>query len=225
MRREVNEEMSQESRQRLTAPVLMLVTDRSLVGGADALVSVVDEAVAGGATAVQLREKDLPPGELLSLARRLRGVTAGRACLIVNGPLEVALACKADGVHLPEMEAMIERPTEAFLVGRSVHSLEAARRAEREHPDYLIAGPIWKAASHPDSTPVGLQLIESISARVAVPVLAIGGVSAIRVQPAISSGAVGVAAVSAFVLDRAQETARMRGALDDAWAIKANRVR
>jgi thiamine-phosphate pyrophosphorylase len=203
----------------------MLVTDRRLVGGADALVSVVDEAVAGGATAVQLREKDLPPGELLSLARRLREVTAGRACLIVNGPLEVALACKADGVHLPDVAAMLERPAEALLVGRSVHSLEAARRAELERADYLIAGPIWKAASHPDSTPAGLQLIESISATVAVPVLAIGGVSAIRVRPAISSGAVGVAAVSAFVLDTALETARMRGALNDAWAVQANTVR
>src|SRR3990170_4672945 len=88
---------------RLPVPTLMLVTDRTLAGGEDALVDAVAAAVAGGVDAVQLRGKDLPPDRLLALAHRLRDVTARTgALLIVNGPLEVALTANADGVHLPE---------------------------------------------------------------------------------------------------------------------------
>src|SRR3990172_8749667 len=91
-------------------PTLMLVTDRTLCGGVDALVRAVEAAVAGGVNAVQLREKDLSPAELLPLARRLREVTGGRALLLVNGPPEVALACDADGVHLPPHAPLIHPP-------------------------------------------------------------------------------------------------------------------
>src|SRR3990170_1665561 len=116
-------------------PCLMVVTDRALCGGAEGLPAAVEAAVSGGADAVQLREKDLPAAELMALARRLRAVTQGRALLIVNGPLEVAVAVEADGVHLPEDAPMLPRPRRGFLVGRSVPSAEAARRAEAEGTD------------------------------------------------------------------------------------------
>ena len=133
----------------------MAVTDRALCRGADGLVAAVEAAVSGGADAVQLREKDLAEAELLPLARRLRAVTEGRALLIVNGPLEVALAAGADGVHLPEDAPMPLRPRRGFLVGRSVHSAEAARRAEAEGADYLVAGPVYETRSHPGVEPAG----------------------------------------------------------------------
>src|SRR3972149_12108240 len=97
----------------------MVVTDRVLCGGADGLAAAVEAAVSGGADAVQLREKDLADGDLLALARRLREVTRG-ALLVVNGPLEVAVAAGADGVHLPEGAPPVRRPREGFLVGRSI---------------------------------------------------------------------------------------------------------
>ncbi len=109
-------------------------------------------------------------------------VTRGRALLIVNGPLEVALAADADGVHLPEAAASIERPARPFLVGRSVHSREAAERAWAECSDYMIAGPAFETASHPDAAPGGPRLIEEISAAVAVPVIAIGGITPERLR-------------------------------------------
>ena len=123
----------------LSRPCLMLVSDRSLCPD---LVGAVEAAVTGGVDAVQLREKDMPSEELLALARRLRRVTEGRAVptgrqalLLVNGPLAVALAAEADGVHLAEDAPPVERPRRSFLIGRSVHSLKAARRAEAEGVD------------------------------------------------------------------------------------------
>src|SRR3990172_8064807 len=107
----------------LPRPCLMLVTDRSLCGGADGLAAAVEAAVEGGADAVQLREKSLPASELSTLARRLRLATHDRAFLVVNGPLDVALAAGADGVHLPEGAPPVRRPRQGFLVGRSIHSL------------------------------------------------------------------------------------------------------
>lgn len=201
-------------------PCLMLVTDRSFWGGAEGLVAAVEAAVEGGVDAVQLREKDLPPEKLLPLARRLGGATLGRALLLVNGPLEVALAGEADGVHLPENAPPVRCPREGFLVGRSVHSVRAARRAEAEGADYLIAGPVYETRSHPGREPAGLSLIEEITRSVRVPVLAIGGVSAARVEEVVRAGASGVAVISAVLAaaDRQEAAAELRRALDAAWA-------
>jgi thiamine-phosphate pyrophosphorylase len=215
----------------LPLPCLMLVTDRSLCGGADGLVAAVEAAVQGGADAVQLREKDpdgrsLPPEDLLPLARRLRQATLGRALLLVNGSLDVALAVEADGVHLPASALSVWRPREAvpvggqgFLVGRSVHSLEAARRAEAEGADYLVAGPVYETRSHPGREPAGLSLIEGITRRVRVPVLAIGGVNAGRVDEVVRAGASGVAVISAVLAatDRRVAAGDLRRALDAVW--------
>jgi thiamine-phosphate pyrophosphorylase len=203
----------------LPLPCLMLVTDRSLCGGGDGLVAAVEAAVQGGADAVQLREKDLPPEGLLPLARRLRGATLGRALLLVNGPLEVALAAEADGVHLPEAAPPVRRRREGFLVGRSVHSLEAARRAEAEGVDYLVAGPVYETRSHPGREPAGLSLIEEITRGVRVPVLAIGGVGVGRVEEVVRAGASGVAVISAVLsaTDRRAAAGELRQALDGAW--------
>jgi thiamine-phosphate pyrophosphorylase len=197
----------------------MAVTDRALCRGADGLVAAVEAAVSGGADAVQLREKDLAEAELLPLARRLRAVTEGRALLIVNGPLEVALAAGADGVHLPEHLPMPLRPRRGFLVGRSVHSAEAARRAGAEGADYLIAGPVYETRSHPSVEPAGLALIEEIAAAVRVPVLAIGGITTEHVEEVVRAGASGVAVISAVLAqpDPRAAAEALRRALDAAW--------
>ena len=213
----------------LPCPCLMLVTDRSLCGGADGLIEAVEAAVEGGVDAVQLRDKDLPREDLLPLARRLRRATLERslptgrqALLLVNGPPDVALAADADGVHLPQAAPVgaDTRPRQGFLVGRSVHSAEAARRAESEGVDYLIAGPVYETRSHPGREPAGLSLIEDVAGTVRIPVLAIGGVSAARVEEVVRAGASGVAVISAVLgrRDRRAAAAELRRALDAAWA-------
>ncbi len=205
-------------------PILMLVTDRALCGGADGLVAAVEAAVAGGVDAVQLREKSLPPDDLLALARRLRTVTRDRALLLVNGPLDVALAAEADGVHLPEAAPSVQRPQPGFLVGRSIHSMDAARRAAAEGVDYLVAGPVYPTRSHPGAEPAGLGLIGEVCEAVHVPVLAIGGVTAERVPAVLRAGpdVIGVAVISAVLAarDPAAAAAELREALVAAWAVQ-----
>ena len=208
----------------LPLPCLMLVSDRSLCPD---LVGAVEAAVTGRVDAVQLREKDMPSEELLPLARRLRQAMEGRAVpagrqvqLLVNGSLAVALAAEADGVHLPEDAPPVERPQRSFLIGRSVHSLATARRAEAEGVDYLIAGPVYETRSHPGREPAGLALIEEVTRSVRTPTLAIGGVTAGRVEDLVRAGASGVAVISAILAqpDNRAAAEGLRRALDVAWA-------
>ena len=176
----------------------MLVTDRALVGGVDRLVEAAAAAVEGGVNAVQLREKDLAAADLARLAGQLREAIGGRALLIVNGNADVACEIAADGLHLPA-DAPFARPDGVALVGRSVHSVEAAVRAERDGADYLIAGPIYETPSHPGVPAAGVRLISGAVAAVSVPVVAIGGIRAARVQGVLSAGAGGVAVISAVL--------------------------
>jgi thiamine-phosphate diphosphorylase len=203
----------------LPLPVLMLITDRHLAGSQEALVSAVTEAVEGGVNSVQLREKDLSLADLLSLAVRLREVIGERAMLVVNGSLDVALASGADGVHLPEAAPMIERPRRPFVIGRSVHSREAAELAWAECSDYVIAGPVYKTGSHPGMEPGGLALIEEITSAVALPVLAVGGVTADRVEEVMRAGSSGIAVISAILGRQAGQAAQaLRERVDSAWS-------
>ena len=176
----------------------MLVTDRHLAGGEDALLKAVDDAIDGGVNVVQLREKDMRPADLLPLAVQMRGVTAGRAMLLVNGPLDVALEAGADGVHLPE-DAEPPRAPWTFTWGRSVHSMTAALMAMSEAARHIIVGPIFKTRSHPDTEPVGLELIRELAPIALCPVIAIGGITAENARDVVQAGAHGIAVISGIL--------------------------
>jgi thiamine-phosphate pyrophosphorylase len=206
----------------------MLVTDRTLVptGG---LADAVDRAVAGGVDAVQLREKDLADGELIALGRELRAVTRGRALLLVNGTLAQAHACDADGLHLPEAappvapdrHSAFRIPHSAFLLGRSVHDVDAARRAAAERVDYLVLGTVFPSRSHPGGATGGLDLVRHVRAAVDVPIVAIGGITAANAASVLRAGASGVAVISAILAapDPRAAAAELRAAIDQARAV------
>ena len=183
---------------KLPTPTLMLVTDRRLAGGGDALVRAVAEAVEGGVNVVQLREKDLPPAELLPLACRLREVTAGRALLLVNGPPDLALEAGADGVHLPEA-AEPPRPPWTYTWGRSVHSEIAAVHAMCEAARYLVVGPLYGTVSHSGATPLGPGIVRALAPISRVPIIGIGGITAKNAADVMRAGASGVAVISAIL--------------------------
>ena len=199
----------------------MLVTDCSRLRGR-ALEVVASLAVEGGATVVQLRENDLPTRELDDLAITLRAVLRGRALLLVNDRVDVALAAGADGVQLPERglpgKAVREIAGEACILGRSVHGVDAAVHAEAESADFVLVGTIYATASKPEQTPAGVELVRAAVQAVRVPVVAIGGVTAENAGELIEAGASGVAVIGAIMDadDPKQAAAELRSALDAA---------
>lgn len=186
---------------KLSLPCLCLVTDRGRTASGD-LVDTARAAVDGGVGMVQLREKDCPAGELLALARELRGATDGRALLIVNDRVDIALLSGADGVQLGEngLDAASARRLVGpdMLIGRSVHSVEGAVEAEADGADFLVLGTIFQTDSHPAADTGGLDLVREVTGRVKLPVTGIGGISESNVGGLIEAGANGAAVITAI---------------------------
>ncbi len=185
-------------------PRLMLVTDRKTCPD---LYSAIRSALEAGLRLVQLREKDLPSGELLDLAKALRELTAKfNALLIVNDRLDVAMLSEADGVHLGEgalrvKEARRLLPSGA-IVTAAAHSLDRAVAAEQAGADAVVLGTIFPSASKPGVEPVGLSLLQEVATRLSIPVYAIGGIDRHRAAQALEVGAYGVAIIRAVLAER-----------------------
>jgi thiamine-phosphate pyrophosphorylase len=195
--------------------ILHLVTDRRrLAPTADqetagrCLVEQARFAVAAGLDVIQLREPDLDGDALVRLARALVAATRGSATrLVVNERLDIALAARADGVHLraDSVDAARMRgcTRPGFLIGRSVHSAAEARTAGPV--DYLVAGAVWPTSSKPPDHPLlGVSGLARIVDAAAVPVVAIGGVQPSRAGEVASTGAAGIAAITAWTAERGE---------------------
>ena len=165
--------------------------------------AVVSSAKAGvraaaRATVIQLRAPGLTARELEREARTL--VRESTVPVIVSSRCDIALAAGAAGVNLPERDISprdARRLLGDGLVGRSVHSLEAASQAERDGADFVVFGPVWATPSHPDERPRGLETLREVAASTSLPVLAIGGVTERRIA-AVLSVCAGYAAVRLF---------------------------
>ncbi len=185
---------------------LYLVTDRPLCGGRD-LIEVTAEAVAGGATMVQLREKDVDTRDFVALARALKALLdEARVPLLINDRLDVALASGAAGVHVGQKD-MHPADVRAILgseaiVGLSVESAELARAARNLPVDYLGAGPVYATTTKKDAAPVlgipGLCGIVAEASAAGLPVVGIGAIGPGRATEVVRAGADGVAVVSAL---------------------------
>jgi thiamine-phosphate pyrophosphorylase len=166
--------------------------------------AIVASAAAGSraaprATIVQLRAPALTTAELEREARAL--VASAPVPVLISSRCDVALACDAAGVNLPERDVPIAAARMLLavrLIGRSVHSIGGAQAAEREGADYVIFGPVWESASHRGTAPAGLAALAEVARSVRIPVLAIGGVTAERVADVLASGAAGYAAIRLF---------------------------
>ncbi len=184
-------------------PRLYLVTDRRQTRGRP-LVEVVEECLGAGLRAVQLREKDLTDAEFLALARPLRDLTRRvGARLFINGRLDAALAVGADGLQrghdAPPMPVLRSRAP-GLTIGASVHSVDEARAAERDGADFIVFGPVYDTPSkRPYGPPQGVDALANVVNAVAVPVFAIGGITAERVAEVRAAGAHGVAVISAIL--------------------------
>ena len=152
---------------------------------------------------VQLRKKDLPGRALLQVGQRLKQAIDGHALLIINERVDVAQACDADGVQLGEdgLPVPVVRRLlgKGKLIGRSVHSVEAAIQAQAEGADFLVVGTIFTTGSHPGAKPAGVGLLAEIAQQVRLPFLGIGGVTADNVPEVMEAGASGVALITAIL--------------------------
>jgi thiamine-phosphate diphosphorylase len=186
----------------LPGPCLGLVTDRRIIGEGT-LVDRVGQAVAGGVDLVQLREKDLPGGKLLELARALKERIGDSALLVINERVDVAAAAQADGVQLGEEALPVAAARDILgpkvLIGRSVHSLEGAVQATEQGADFLVVGTIFATRSHPSEEPAGPDLIRRIAAEVPLPLIGIGGINLANVAQVIEAGARGVAVITSIL--------------------------
>jgi thiamine-phosphate pyrophosphorylase len=199
---------------------LCLVTDRHQTRGRD-LVAVVEACLEAGLRAVQLREKDVGAGELARFARALRGPTAGHgALLIVNDRADVALAAGADGVQRTGTSLSIADirgiGDKRLLVGASVHARDEAIAAAEAGADWVVFGPVYDTPSKRRyGPPQGLEALAGVTAAVAVPVIAIGGITPERVAEVRAAGAHGVAVIAAILAaeDPAAQTRRFLQAL------------
>ena len=208
----------------LPNPALCLVTDRS-VCTPDELPGRVAAAVAGGVDIVQLRDKEESGGALLEIANALRDTTHGSAILLINERADVAAACGADGVQLGEaaMPIAAVRPIlpSGSIVGRSVHSVDGAIKAQTSAADFLLVGTMFTTRSHPGEEPSGPGLLERIRAvGISAPLLAIGGITADNVAQVMQAGADGAAVITAILAstDPQDAASRIKSAMLDAIA-------
>ena len=181
-----------------------LITDRRSAG-ARSLPDIVRAAIAGGVTAVQLREKEASTREMIEMGRVLLAITrAAGVPLIVNDRVDVALALNADGVHVgqADMPAALARRLIGSdrILGVSAATVAEAEQAVRDSADYLGVGDVYGTPSKPDAgPPIGLEGLAAVARAVRVPVVAIGGITPENAAATISAGAVGVAVISAIV--------------------------
>ncbi|MGH2574620.1 MAG: thiamine phosphate synthase [Ignavibacteria bacterium] len=178
---------------------LLFITDRKLCRE-DSLEYIIKSACRHGVKAIQLREKDLLAKELLNLAIRIRKITnIYSSKLIINDRLDIALLSHADGLHCPQdgvSYKSVKKFNSKFLVGKSVHSIEEAFKADKDGYDYLIFGPVFRTLSKIKyGKPTGLKELYKVARSVKVPVYAIGGINPDRAKSCIANGAHGIAVV------------------------------
>ena len=154
---------------------------------------------ASRATILQLRAPDLTSAQVEAEATELIG--SSPVPVVISSRIDIAVACDAAGVHLPERDAATSEARKLIgrrLVGRSVHSLDGAAAAAAEGADYVIYGPVWPSATHPYVEAVGIDALSQVARSVHIPVLAIGGVTPERIAECHRAGAAGYAAIGMF---------------------------
>ncbi len=190
---------------------LYVITDAGLSRGRSHA-EVLREAIAGGASVVQLRDKGLTTRELVSEGQKLRSLTREMgALLIVNDRIDVALAVEADGVHVGPDDMPVALARELVgphkILGASAGTVAEAREAQAEGADYLGVGSVYPTRTKADAgEPIGPDGLAHIVASVSIPVVGIGGINETDVAEVLAAGAEGVAIISAVV------------AADDVWA-------
>ncbi|UCH91665.1 MAG: thiamine phosphate synthase [Nitrospirota bacterium] len=185
-------------------PRLYLLTDRHNTSQRP-ISSVISQAVDAGVRMVQIREKDLDTRPLIDLVQNLIPlIKRHQGKVLVNDRIDLAMALDADGVHLrsdslplPLARRMLGNEK---LIGISTHSIREVQYAEKEGADFVVLGPIFETPSkRMYGPPLGLHALETACRASRLPIFAIGGINPRHVASVMSSGAYGIAVISAIL--------------------------
>ena len=182
---------------------LYAVTDRSWLRPGETLADAVEHAINGGATIIQLREKNADKKEKLELALELKQVCRRYGVpLIINDSVSLALASGADGVHLGQDDGDIRKAREILgedkIIGATAHNVQEAVLAAEAGADYLGCGAVFSSATKDNTIPLSMQELKKICKTVDIPVAAIGGINAGNIEKLDGTGISGAAVVSAI---------------------------
>ena len=182
--------------------LLYAVTDRSWLGS-ETLVSAVEKALKGGATFVQLREKELETEKFLEEAKTIKELCRKyHVPFVVNDNVDIAIAVDANGVHVgqSDMEAgnVRELIGKGKILGVSAQTVEQAVLAEKRGADYLGVGAVFHTGTKADADYVSYDTLKEICEAVSIPVVAIGGINRDNIMELSGSGICGIAVISAI---------------------------
>lgn len=191
-------------------PLVYLITDRfalrppptnsgAVVGR---LVEFIERAFAAGVDMLQIRERDLPTRDILSVSEAAVRIARNGARVTVNDRADVA-RCAGCGVHLTTHSLPVEAVRRVFgrdiIIGASTHNLEEAVAAEKGGADFVVFGPVYDTSSKRSyGPPVGVASLRTVTRRVRIPVLALGGITLSNFHETLEAGAAGVAGISLF---------------------------
>ncbi len=183
--------------------LLYAVTDRRWLKPGETLTGKTEEAIDGGATFVQLREKNLDEESFLREGMILKELCKRRNVpFVINDNVELAVKIDADGVHVgqEDMEASEVRRIVGWdkIIGVSAQTVEQAVMAEKHGADYIGVGAVFSTGSKDDAAEVTLEALKAICAAVKIPVIAIGGITEENVRELSGSGICGIAVISAL---------------------------
>jgi thiamine-phosphate pyrophosphorylase len=202
--------------------VLCLVTALDPCEDPTSLLVMIRAAIRGGVNMIQVRAPELERTEFFNLSASVMETVGDDALVLINNRVDVALAVDASGVQLgergPAVKAARNLGGDDWVIGRSVHSLEGAQKAESDQADFLMLGTIYETTSHPGQKGAGLDLVRNVAGRVGMPIIGIGGVNPERAADVVSAGAIGVAVIGGILRadDPERAAADLRKSIEDA---------
>lgn len=182
---------------------LYLVTDNNQLRGRD-FFNVVEEAIRGGVTMVQIREKNITLREFYEKALLLKNITNRyHIPLLINDRVDIAMAVDAEGVHIGQKDIPVSEIRKIFgsekIIGATANTIELAIEAEKQGADYLGVGALFSTTTKKDTKPISTHKLKEIAKSVKIPVVAIGGISIDNIEKLDKTDIDGVAVSSGIM--------------------------
>ncbi|WLR41377.1 thiamine phosphate synthase [Bacillus carboniphilus] len=164
----------------------------------------IEEAIKGGVTMVQLREKKIDGGEFLKRAKQLKKLTSSyNVPFVINDRIDIALAVEADGIHIGQTDIPLsdakKMVPKTMFIGVSVKTMDQAKEAEQEGADYVGIGSVFPTETKEDAERITLDLLGNITSSISIPSVAIGGINQNNIEQLTKSKIDGVAVVSSIL--------------------------